>query len=456
VLDTQNLAPSQGKRLPATQEEMRALAELALNHARTLGASATEVEVSASLGQTVTVRMREVETIEHNRDKGLSITVYFGQQRGSASTSDFARAAIERTVAAACTIAKYTAADEFAGLADPDQLAREPIPDLHLYEPWPVTVEEAIRLATETEAAAFAVDKRIDNSEGATLSTEESNFIYANSNGFMAGYPTSRASLSASVIATSGDAMQRDYWFTTARGAAGIESPEAVGRKAGERCVARLGARRIGTCVIPVLFDPNMASGLISQFVSAVSGSSLYRKASFLLDSLGKPVFSSSVTLREEPHLPGGLASGYFDAEGVATRTRDVVRDGAVCGYFLGSYSARKLGMQTTGNAGGNHNLILQPGEHDLPGLLRKMQRGLLVTELMGQGVNGVTGDYSRGAVGFWVEGGEIQFPVEEVTIAGNLKDMYRNIVAVGNDVLVTGSRQTGSILVESMAIAGD
>ena len=454
--DSQIIASSAAQRTPVASEELKRLADIVLSHARKLGATAAETEVSASVGQNVTVRMCEVETIEYNRDKGLSVTVYFGLQRGSASTSDFARDAIERTVAAACAIAKYTAADDCAGLADAQLMARKPYPDLHLNEPWLLTVDEAIRIALETEAAAFAVDKRINNSEGASVSSHEADFIYANTSGFVGGYPTSRASISAAVIVGDDGVMQRDYWYTTACGPAGLEPAETVGQKAGERCMARLGARRIATCEAPVLFDPNMASGLISHFVGAVSGSSLYRKASFLIDSLDQPVFSPVVSVREEPHLAGGLASSFFDAEGVATRLRDVVRGGTVCGYFLGSYSARKLGMQTTGNAGGSHNLIVQPGDLDFAGMLRKMGRGLLVTELMGQGVNNVTGDYSRGAVGFWVEGGEISFPVEEITIAGNLKTMFKGIVAVGNDALVMGSRKTGSILIEQMAIAGD
>ena len=448
--------PQAPQRISISDAELRALTDLTLSHARKLGASAADVEVSASVGQTVTVRMREVETIEYNRDKGLSVTVYFDQKRGNASTSDLSRDAVERTVAAACAIAKYTAEDPFAGLADSALMAREPFADLHLNEPWILEVDDAIAIAKETEAAAFAVDKRINNSEGASVSSHESQFIYANSNGFAGGYLSSRASISAAVIAGGEGSMQRDYWYTTACGASGLETAQTVGRKAGERCIARLGARRIPTCDAAVLYDPIMASGLIGHFVGAVNGSSLYRKASFLVDSLNQPIFSPHVTIREEPHLLGGLASSFFDAEGVATQSRDVVREGKVCGYFLSSYSARKLGMQTTGNAGGNHNLIVTPGDLDFAGLLRKMDRGLLVTELMGQGVNNVTGDYSRGAVGFWVEGGEIRFPVEEVTIAGNLKQVFKNIVAVGNDVLVQGSRQTGSILVERMAIAGD
>ena len=444
------------ERLPISRRELESLAQFTLEYAARVGATACEVEISVSIGQSVTVRLDEVETIEYNRDKGLSVTAYLGQQRGSASTSDLSHGAIERTVAAALAIAKYTAADDCAGLADAHRLAKPPYADLALNSPWPLTVEEAIEIARCTEAAAFAVDERIDNSEGASVSAYEGDFIYANSNGFSGGYPTTRASLSAAVIASADGAMQRDYWYSVARAQSGLDSAEQVGRLAGERTVARLGAKRVATCEVPVLFDPVMAAGLIGHFVGAVSGSSLYRKSSFLLDSLDQPVFAPHVEIREDPHLPGGLGSSPFDAEGVATVARDVVRDGVVRGYFLGSYSARKLGMQSTGNAGGNHNLIVKPGELDFAGLVKKMGRGIVVTELMGQGVNNVTGDYSRGAVGFWVENGEIAWPVEEITIAGNLKDMYRDIVAVGNDVLALGSRQTGSILIGKMAVAGD
>ncbi len=435
---------------------LRDLAAFALERAKAQGATAADVEISTSVGQSVTVRLGEVETIEHNRDKGLGVTVYLGQQRGNASTTDLSRVAIERTVAAALAIAKYTAADEFSGLADPARLAVAPFPELSLYHPWALSVEAATDLAKRMEAAAFAVDKRINNSEGASISTYESDFIYANSLGFTGGYPTSRHSASVSMIAGADDGMQRDYWYTVARGEEMMESAEAIGRKAGERTVARLGAKRAPTGEVPVLFDATVASGLIGSFVGAVSGSSLYRKASFLLDAMGRQVFSPIISIYEDPFLVAGLASGPFDSEGVATAARHVVSDGVVNGYFLSSYSGRKLGLPTTGNAGGNHNLIVTPGELDFAGLVRKMHRGFVVTEMMGQGVNTVTGDYSRGAVGFWVENGEIAYPVEEITIAANMKDMFRGIIAVGKDVLTLGSKSTGSILVERMSIAGE
>ena len=431
------------------------LAQFSLARAKILGATAAEVEISTSLGQDVTVRLGEVETIEHNRDKGLGITVYIGQKRGNASTTDLSREAIERTVKAALAIAKYTAIDEFAGLPDADRLARPPIADFGLYYPWKLSVDDAIEMGKRIEAAAFAVDKRINNSEGASVSISESDFIYANSAGFLGGYPSTRHSASCSMIAAGKNGMQRDYWYAVARDEHGLESAEAIGRRAGERTVARLDAKKIASCEVPVLFEAPVASGLIGSFVGAVSGSALYRKSSFLQDSIGKSVFSPLVTIREDPAIRGGLASGPFDAEGVATVARDVVKDGVVQGYFLATYSARKLGMISTGNAGGNHNLVVVPGELDFAGLVKKMHRGLVVTELMGQGVNNVTGDYSRGAAGFWVEGGEIAYPVEEITIAGNMKQMFKDITAIGNDELALGSKRVGSILIDRMSIAG-
>jgi PmbA protein len=426
-----------------------------LQLAQSAGATAAEAEISMGIGQNVSVRLDEVETIEYNRDKGMSVTVYFGQRRGHANTSDLSPQALKDTVQAACSIARYTAHDDFCGLADPDLMARE-IPDLDLYHPWDMSVDEAIVLAKRCEAAAMTIDNRINNSEGASVSTYGGLFSYANSNGFNNGYFTSRHSLSCSVIAEQGDNMQRDYWYTSARAAQDLESAELVGRKAGERTVRRLGAQRLKTAQVPVLFEASIASGLLSHFVSAVSGGNLYRKSSFLLDSLGKQVFAPHITISERPHLLRGLASAPFDNEGVATQSRDLVVDGVLQGYMLASYSARKLGMATTGNAGGNHNLILQSGNLDFEALLKTMGTGLLVTELLGHGINLVTGDYSRGAAGFWVENGQIQYPVEEITIAGNLKHMFQGIVAVGNDVLVQGSKQTGSILIERMTIAGE
>jgi PmbA protein len=437
---------------------LQSLTRDALAYASQKGATAAEAEVSVGYGQSVTVRHGEVETIEYNRDKGIGVTLYLGKQRGHASTSDFSPQALRDTVDAALSIARFTAADDCSGLADVALLAQD-IPDLQLWHPWGVTVERAIELATACEAAGFAVDKRISNSEGASVSTQESHFVYGNSHGFLAGYPGSRHSISCSLIAgrsdDDSDGMQRDDWYDVARSPLELVTPESIGQRAAERALRRLASRKIATTQAPVLFEAPIASSLLGHFVSAVSGGSLYRKSSFLLDSLGQPVFSPMVQISDLPHVLKGLGSSPFDGEGVATQARDLVKDGVVQGYFLGSYSARKLGMRSTGNAGGNHNLILRDTGDDFTALLKKMNRGLLVTELMGQGVNQVTGDYSRGAAGYWVEHGEIAYPVQEITIAGNLREMFRNIVAIGNDVLRHGSRQCGSVLIERMTIAG-
>ena len=434
---------------------LRQIARDILQHAQKGGASACETNVSDGFGQTVTVRQNAVETIEYNRDKGLSVTVYIGQKRGHASTSDFSPQAIGDTVAAALSIARYTADDDCAGLAEAELLARN-YPELNLYYPWQISVEEAIELAKSCEQAGYAADKRIANSEGATISVSESQFIYANSLGFMGGYPLSRHSVSCTMIAGQGDRKQRDYWYSVARDAAGLETVQSIGEKAGKRSAARLGARKIDTREVPVLFEAPIASGLIGHFANAVSGGSLYRKSSFLLNSIGQQVFAPDIQILERPHLHKGLASGPFDDDGVATIDRNVVENGVVQGYFLGSYSARKLGMRTTGNAGGAHNLIMQNGAAmSFDALLKQMGSGLLVTELLGHGINAVTGDYSRGASGFWVENGVISHPVEEITIAGNLKDMFQGITAIGNDVVVRGSKQCGSVLIDRMTVAG-
>jgi PmbA protein len=445
------------ERFSHSADNLRNIAQDMLDYAKRQGATAASAEVSEGVGQAVTVRQGEVETIEYNRDKGLGITVYLGQQRGNASTSDFSPQAVRDTVDAALSIARYTAKDDCSGLPEEDSLARE-CSGLDLYHPWDLSVEEAITLALECEQAALDSDARIHNSEGATVNVHEAQFVFANSLGFIGGYPTSRHSLSCSVIAEMNDAMERDYWYSVARSSSDLLSAQQVGCMAAERTVRRLGARQIPTMQVPVLLEASVAASLLGHFVGAVSGGSLYRKSSFLLDQLDKPIFASHIQIADIPDIPKGLASSPFDDEGVQTRRRNIVENGVLRGYFLGSYSARKLGMRSTGNSGGNHNLILQPsgcGDLDMAGLLRTMNRGLLVTELLGQGVNSITGDYSRGAAGFWVEDGQIQYPVHEVTIAGNLKQMYKNIVAVGSDVLVQGSRQCGSILLEGMTIAG-
>lgn len=450
-----NNLPASNSRFSYPFATLQQIAGDILAQAKQGGATACETNVSDGFGQTVTVRQSEVETIEYNRDKGLSVTVYIGQKRGNASTSDFSAQAISDTVAAALSIARYTAEDDCSGLADADLLA-ETFPDLGLYHPWELPVEEAIQLAQNCEQAAFSVDKRITNSDGASISVGESQFVYANSLGFMGGYPLSRHSASCVVIAEQGDSKQRDYWYSVARDVQDIEQIERIGQQAGARTVARLGAKKIATCEVPVLFEAPVASGLIGHFASAVSGASLYRKSSFLLDSIGQQLFAPDIQIRELPHIYKGLASGVFDDEGVSTMERNIIENGVLQGYFLGSYSARKLGMKTTGNAGGTHNLTIEnAAPMDFDAMLKKMGTGLLVTELMGHGINAVTGDYSRGASGFWVENGEICYPVEEITIAGNLKDIFLGITAIGNDIIIRGSKQSGSILIDRMTIAG-
>ncbi len=434
---------------------LQQLAEDVLKHARAKGATDCEVDVSEGFGQSVTVRCDEVETIEFNRDKGIGISVYAGQRKGYASTSDFSAQALRETVEAALNIARFTAEDDCAGLADVAQMAKD-FPELDLYHPWALTVEESIEIARRCEQAAFDASPLIDNSEGATISTQQAHFVSANSLGFMGGYPTSRHYISASVIAGEREQMQRDDWYTTHRNASRMESAESVGRMAAERAAARLGGRKVKTGEFPVLFEAPLAAGLLSSLVHAASGGALYRKASFLLDHLGKKILPDFVNISERPHLPCGLGSASFDSDGVATRDSDFIVGGVLQRYFLSTYTARKLGMQTTANAGGSHNLIIQPGGLDFDAMLAKMGRGLLLTEMLGHGVNYVTGDYSRGAAGFWVENGKIVHPVEEITIAGNLRDMFAGIVAVGNDVQIRGSKQTGSILIDRMTIAGE
>ncbi len=446
-------------RFTYSDSQLREFAQTVLDHARALGASGCECDVSEGFGLSVTVRKGSIDTLEHNRDKGIGVSVQFGSaphvKRGHASTSDFSPAALRQTVEAAVAIARHTAADDCAGLPEREQLARD-LPDLDLFHPWHVSPEDAIEVAKRCEAAAFALSPKLRNTEGTSLSAQHSQFIFANSLGFMGGFPTSRHSLGCSMIAEEKGQMQRDDWYSSTRVPANMADPEALGRYAGERALARLRARKISTCQAPVLFEAPQAGGLIGHFVSAVSGVSLYRKSTFLLDSLGKPVFSKEISIEERPYEKQGMASSPFDEEGVATRERSIVRDGVVEGYFLGTYSGRKLGMPSTGSSGGNHNLVVKPGTLDFRGMLKKLHRGLLVTELLGHGTNLITGDYSRGAAGYWVENGEIQYPVEEITIAGNLGDMFKSIVAVGSDVLVRGSRSCGSILVGNMTIAGN
>ncbi|MBK1716905.1 metalloprotease PmbA [Thiocystis violacea] len=426
-----------------------------LKEAKRQGASDAEASVGGSAGLEVAVRLGEVETVEHTRDNGLGVTVYFGHRKGSASTSDLSPGAVRDAVRAACAIAEHTQDDPCAHLAEAELMATE-IPDLDLCHPWLVDVEQAIELAVACEDAARAFDPRIVNSEGASLSTHLGINVAGNSRGFLCGYPTTRHSLNCAVIGQDGDMMQRDYWWTTARAASDLDSARSVGERAAERTVSRLGACRLGTREAPVLFRAEVAAGLLRSLVSAITGSSIYRRSSFLLDHLGERIFPAFVRIHEEPRLLRGLSSAPYDGDGVATRAKDLVRDGVLQTYILDTYSGCRLGLPTTGNAGGVRNLRIEMGELDRAGLMREMGTGLLVTELMGHGVNAVTGDYSRGAAGFWIENGEIQYPVEEITIAGNLKKMFAGLVAVGNDCDFPGGTRTGSWLIDRMTIAGE
>jgi len=440
--------------LPGQAELERTIAR-ALDAAKAAGASAVEAAITAETGFCVTARMGEAETVEHNRDNALGITVYFGHRKGSASTTDTSEAGIRSTVQAACDIARYTAEDPYAGLADPSELATD-VPDLDLDHPWVIDTSAAVDLAIACEAAALEYDPRITNSEGGSISSHSGLRVYGNSNGFLGGYSSSYHSASCAVIAGDDNGMERDYWYSSARDATALEDMASIGNKAAERTLARLGARQLSTRKVPVLFAAEVASSLLGHLVTALRGSSLYRKASFMLDRIGEPVFADHIRIHEQPHLKGALGSAPFDNEGVSTHARDIVSEGVLQGYVLDSYSARRLDMTTTGNAGGVHNLTIDPGTLDAQGLLKEMDTGLLVTELMGSAVNGVTGDYSRGAAGFWVEGGVIQYPVAEITIAGHLNDMYRNMVAVGTDVDLRRSTRTGSLLLEEMTVAGE
>lgn len=438
-----------------TQADLQALAEEAIREAQRLGASQVEAGASVDAGLSLTVRLGEVETLEHQRDRGLGITVYFGTRKGSASTADFSLAAIRESVRAACSIARYTAEDPFAGLADAALMAKH-IPDLDLDHPWDPDPEVVIDMARRCEDAARAYDKRIENSEGGSVTTHRGTRVYANSHGFVGGFPSTSYSITCSVVGKAGESMQRDYWYSVARDMKDMESPEAVGRKAAERTVARLGARRLSTRKAPVLYVPELARGLVGHYLAAMRGGAQYRRASFLLDAEGSQVFPDFVQMSERPLIKGALASAAFDGEGVATTDKEIVDKGRAATYLLDSYSARKLKRQTNGHAGGVRNLIVKPGELGFEGLLKKMDTGFVVTELLGQGVNGVTGDYSRGASGFWVEHGEMVHPVEEITIAGNLKDIFKGVAAIGDDVDMRGGIRCGSILIQEMTIAGE
>jgi len=438
-----------------SRDQLEDIVRKAVAGARTRGADQAEAAASVGTGLSVTVRRGEVETLEYQRDRNFTVTVYFGHRKGSASTSDLSPGAIAESVDKACSIARYTAADTFAGLADADLMAEDP-PDLQLDRPWPLAPEEAIRLAAECEAAGMAVDERITNSEGGSVNTGRGVRVYGNSHGFIGSYPSTSHGISCVLVAGSGDGMERDYWYTSARDPGELMTPEDVGTKAADRTLRRLGGRKIATCTAPVIFPAELARGLLGSFVSAIRGTAQYRRASFLLDAVGQKVLPQAVRIDERPHLPGAMASVPFDSEGVATNDRVLVDLGVLQSFVLSSYSARKLGLRTTGNAGGIHNLVVSGGGGSLEDLQATMGSGFLVNELMGQGVNVVTGDYSRGASGFWIENGEIAFPVTEVTIAGNLREMLLGIAAIGDDVDMRGTIRTGSILLDGMRIAGD
>ena len=436
--------------LPALQQQVEAI----LAEAARQGASACEVAVSAGQGLSTTVRQGEVETVEFNRDQGFGITLYVGQRKGSASTSATGEAAIRETVAAALAIAKHASEDECAGLADAALMARE-LPELDLYHPWSITPEQAVEQALICEAAAFAADARIKNADGTSLNTHQGCRVYGNSHGFIGGYASTRHSLSCVMIAEGEGQMQRDYWYDVNRQGELLADAAGIGQRAAERAVSRLGARPVPTCEVPVLFAAELAGGLFSHLLAAISGGNLYRHSSFLEGALGQRLFPEWLSLDERPHLPRALGSATFDGDGLATYAKPFVEKGELVSYVLGTYSGRKLGLPSTANSGGVHNLFVTHGDEDQQALIRRMGRGLLVTELMGHGLNLVTGYYSRGAAGFWVENGEIQFPVQEVTIAGNLRDMFRQIVAVGRDLERRGNICTGSVLIEKMTVAG-
>ncbi len=446
---------SQPEAAHPVQSELESVVEQALALARRRGATAAEAGVGASSGLSVTVRLGEVETLEYQRDRSLGVTVYVGHRKGSASTANLTPSAVEETVSKAMSIASFTAEDEYSGLPDAELMARN-LPDLDLCHPWDIDAPAAIELAKRCEAAGLAVDPRIKNSEGASIATHRNLRVLGNSHGFIGGYPSTSHTVSCVVLGQANGEMQRDYWYSAARDWRELEDVEEVGRRAAGRAISRLGAGKLPTRKAPVLFAPDMARGLIGHFTGAISGGAQYRRSSFLLDAAGQQVFPQAISLRERPHLQGALGSAPFDSEGVATRDRDLVVDGVLNGYLLDAYSARKLGLATTGNAGGVHNLVVEGDRLDQDALLQRLGTGLLVTEMMGQGINPVTGDYSRGAAGFWIEDGVVGRPVHEITVAGNLRDMYLGIVALGADVDRRGAIHCGSMMIERMTIAGD
>ena len=437
------------------ENELRQLVETVLAEARKRGVDQAEAVASHDIGISVTARLGDVESLEYTNDRGIGITVYKGLRKGSASTSDFRPAALCEAVEKACSFANHTAVDECSGLADAELMAVGDLPDLDLKHTWNLTAEKAIEMAIACEDAARSFDSRITNSEGATVSSNNGSRAYGNSHGFLQSLAKTSHSVSCIVIGDDEEGMQRDYWYSAARDEQGLESIQKIGETAARRTVSRLGARKIDTVKAPILFAPEIARGFIGHAIGAISGGAQYRRSSFLLDAAGEQIFPTFIQLQERPHIPKAMASAAFDGDGVATKNRDIVTDGVLQGYIMGSYSARQLGLATTGNAGGTHNLIVSANASDQAEIIASMKCGLFVHELIGQGVNGVTGDYSRGAVGYWIEDGEIAYPVHEVTIAGNLRDLYQRISAVGNDQDLRGGIRCGSILVDEMTIAG-
>jgi PmbA protein len=441
--------------LSDNREELTRIIDSVLTQAKAMGASQAEADIGVGSGLSANVRKGEIDKMEYERDKGLSITVYIDGQKGNSSTSDFSEDAIKQSVAAAIGIAKYASRDEYAGLVEPELMATE-FPDLDLHHPWDISPEAAIDLAIECEQSAFDADKRISNSDGSVVSTYSGLNLYGNTNNFINGWSWSSHTIDCTVIAEDNNGMQRDGWYSKARDYKDLQSTKEISQEAARRTVAKLGSRKLKTCQAPVIFEAPIASGLFSAFITAISGGSLYRRASFLLDKKGEKVFADHINISEQPFIKKALGSAPFDNDGVATREHDIIKNGILQEYILSGYSARKLGLQTTGNAGGVHNLVVEPGKDSLDDLIKKMGTGLLITDMIGFGVNQITGDYSRGASGFWVEDGELVYPVEEITVAGNLVDMYKNIISIGNDVDPRGNILTGSILMDTMTIAGE
>jgi len=441
--------------LSDNRDELTRIIDTVLTQSREIGASAAEADIGAGAGLSANVRKGEIDKLEYERDKGLSITIYIDGQKGNASTSDFSETALKESVKAAFSIAQHASRDECAGLAEAELMAKE-FPDLDLYHPWSISPEAAINLAIECEQTAFDYDKRISNSDGSVVSTYSGINLYGNTNGFINGWNWSSHTIDCTVIAEDNNGMQRDGWYSKTRDFNDLQSIKEISQEAARRTVSRLDSRKLSTRQVPVIFEAPVASGLFSAFIAAIAGGSLYRRASFLLDKKGEQVFANHINIREQPHMKKALGSAPFDNDGVATKEHDIVKDGILQDYVLSAYSARKLGLQTTGNAGGVHNLVIEHGQNNLEDMIKELGTGLLITDMIGFGVNQVTGDYSRGASGFWIENGELTYPVEEITVAGNLIDMYKNIVSIGNDIDPRGNVLTGSVMIDAMTIAGE